>query len=243
MYEIKPLEEEWAKYNKKKRRPLYITIIVLSLIIAAVSLLDYKNISLFTLDTNKSVDSSKIKPSDVLVDTSITKLEVNQESSDATKVGTDKIRPVKITTSDNNPMEPGDVFIDEDESLNKGLKTATGLAVVEKVKPSKKIHFEIIDADSSVACQEVESRFSVAPDTDDALFLARVYYEKGNYKKSAHWALETNKLNGDIEESWLIFARSKAKTGQKNEAIRVLSQYAKKSNSVEANKLLHELKR
>jgi len=115
--------------------------------------------------------------------------------------------------------------------------------VAEKPKTRKKIHFEMVDANTPSAYKEIESRFAFAPDPDDALFLARMYYKNGNYRKAARWALETNKLNGNIEESWLIFARAKAKTGQKNEAIRVLSQYAKKSNSTEAKKLLKQLEK
>jgi len=225
MYDIKPLEEEWTKYRKKKRKPFYITVIVLLLLASAGAFIKYKKIPLFVMDKNKTVSSSEIKASDVLIDKSITTLEVKNELTDG-----------DAALSDNNPMDPGDVFIDEEGTSKKNIETP-----VKKAKV--KIQIEMTDADTPAAYQEVERRFSVSPDPDDSLFLARVYYKKANYRKAAHWALQTNKLNGDIEESWLIFARSKARSGQKNEAIRVLKEYVKRSNSSEAKKLLKKLKK
>ncbi len=236
MYDIKPLEEEWAKYRKKKRRPFYTTVVVLCLLGAAGAFVKYKKLPLFTMDNNKSVSSSTIKASDVLIDKPITKLEVKKEFSsiEASAAGTGK--PGVIIASDNNPMEPGDVFVDETTGNAKNT-------VIEPKRKKVKIQIEMTDADTPTAYRDVERRFSVSPDPDDSLFLARAYYKKLKYRKAAHWALQTNKLDGDIEESWLIFAKSKARSGQKNEAIRVLTEYAKKSKSIAAKKLLRKLKR
>ena len=236
MYDIKPLEEEWQKYRKKKRRPLFMILMVLLLLVAAGALVKYKHIPLFVMDKNETLSSSTIKASDVLIDKSITKLEVKKELSTIETTETVGEKHGVITTSDNNPMDPGDVFIDEEVKHKEN-------AILTPKRKKVKLHIEMTDAQTPAAYKEVERRFSVSPDPDDSLFLARVYYKKGKYRKSAHWALQTNKLNGDIEESWLIFARSKAKTGQKNEAIRVLKEYAKRSNSVAAKKLLKKLKK
>jgi len=236
MYDIKPLEEEWQKYRKKKRRPLYMILMVLLLLVAAGALVKYKNIPLFVMDKNETLSSSTIKASDVLIDKSITELEVKKELSALEANETAEEKPGVITTSDNNPMDPGDVFIDEEVKHKKN-------AILTPKRKKVKLHIEMIDAQTPAAYKEVEKRFSVSPNPDDSLFLAKAYYKKSKYRKAAHWALQTNKLNGDIEESWLIFARSKAKTGHKNEAIRVLKEYAKRSNSVAAKKLLKKLKK
>ena len=126
-------------------------------------------------------------------------------------------------------MDDSDVFIDKDN-------------IEDKKSISKKIHFQMVDANSPTASKEVEYRFTVSPNVDDSMFLSKIYYDKKSYSKAAYWSLQTNKLDGNIEESWLIFADSKAKIGQKNEAIRVLSEYVNKSNSIKAKKLLIKLK-
>ena len=239
---MKPLEEEWERYNKKRKRPLYIFLLIALLAAGVGTALKYSD--LLPLKTDKNNSKAKIQARDVLIDNKINKLEVHKEKAANVEISANEIKPaVSINSSDNNPMDPSDVFVDRDENMKKTVKNVSHPIAAEKPKIRKKIHFEMIDANSPRAYKEIESRFAFAPDPDDALFLARIYYKNGSYRKAARWALETNKLNGDIEESWLIFARAKAKTGQKNEAIRVLTQYAKKSNSSEAKKLLKKLKK
>jgi tetratricopeptide (TPR) repeat protein len=237
MYDIKPLEEEWEKYNKKRKRPLYIFMFIALLAIGIGTALKYSDLLPLNMDKNSS--KVKIQDSDDLIDNKISKLEVHRKQVTDVKTPLNETKPVV----DNNPMDPGDVFVDRDENMGKTVKDVKRPIAAEEPKTRKKIHFEMVDANTPRAYKEIESRFSFAPDPDDALFLARIYYKNGNYRKAAHWALETNKLNGNIEESWLIFARAKAKIGQKNEAIRVLSKYEKKSNSTEAKKLLKQLKK
>jgi len=242
MYDIKPLEEEWEKYNKKRKRPRYIFILIALLALGAGLAWKYSDYPLPNADKNSSI--RKIQASDVLVDKAISTLEVHKAKVKDNDIAVNGIKAVSAGRArDNNPMDPGDVFVDRDEKMVKTVKSTSKPVAEEQPRIRKKIHFEMVDANTPRAYKEIESRFAFAPDPDDALFLARVYYKKGNYRKAAYWALQTNKLNGDIEESWLIFARAKARTGQKNEAISVLTQYVKKSNSVEARKLLKKLKK
>ncbi len=105
----------------------------------------------------------------------------------------------------------------------------------------KKVHLEIIESTSVKAYKDVEDRFYQSEDINDALFLAKSYYRNGNYKKSEYWALQANRLDETIEESLLIFVKSKVKLGSKNEAISILTSYLKKSNSREAKKLLYQI--
>jgi tetratricopeptide (TPR) repeat protein len=106
---------------------------------------------------------------------------------------------------------------------------------------NKKMHLEIIESTSVTAYKDVERRFLESRDMDDALFLARSYYKKGDYEKAEYWALEINKLDEDMEEGLLIFVKSKAKMGRKNEAISILTSYVEKSDSQEAKKLLYRI--
>ena len=106
---------------------------------------------------------------------------------------------------------------------------------------NNKTQLNIIGTSSVVAYEDVEKRFAQSHDIDDALFLANGYYKRGDYIKSAYWALETNKLDADVEESIFIFVESKIKSGQVNEGISILKKYMKQSNSEEAKKLLFRI--
>lgn len=111
-----------------------------------------------------------------------------------------------------------------------------------KTTPAKKVHINIIEIADVVAYKDIEDRFYETREIEDSLFLARSYFNKGNYKKAEYWALQTNKVDDSIEESWLIFAKSKLKLGYKNEAIKILELYLKKYDSREAGRLLEKLK-
>ncbi|MDQ7047449.1 MAG: hypothetical protein Q9M39_07455 [Sulfurovum sp.] len=105
-------------------------------------------------------------------------------------------------------------------------------------KPKKAIHLDIIKTANARAFKDVEKRFRSSHDTEDSLFLARTYYDKGQYEQSEFWALETNKISPNIEESMFIFVKSKMKLGRKDEARNILTGYLKKSNSPKARNLL-----
>ncbi len=105
----------------------------------------------------------------------------------------------------------------------------------------KKVHLNIIETSSVSAYEDVEKRFHQSHDIDDALFLARSYYKKGNYDKSESWAYEVNKIDNNLEEGLLIFIKSKFKLKRKNDALSILNNYLKKSNSVEAKNLLNKI--
>ncbi len=113
----------------------------------------------------------------------------------------------------------------------------------ESPSKAKKVTIKVTSKKSTDSVRDIASRFAFAKDKDDALFLARYYYDKKQYKQALKWALETNKLDSDIEESWLIFAKSKARLGQRIEAIRVLQAYYDRSGSARAKKLLGLIRR
>ena len=233
MYDIKHLEEQWSRYNKKRRKPFYMwSILVFSIIGLSTFIFLNKEFILSEIETLSKIETIEKTVSEeslntVFLDESIKILAQKSEFINP--------KPIRKVISNNNPMDTSDVFID-----TKQVDNRSDIEVDTKAK--KKMHLEIIAMSGESTYKDVKNRFSLAPDPDDSIFLARNYYKDGNYEEAAHWALQTNKLNGDIEESWLIFAKSKAKTGQKNEAIRVLTMYVKKSGSFKAEKLLQKLK-
>ncbi len=245
MYDIKPLEDEWKKYNKKRRKPWYILGIIGFLLIVTSFLFLKYNISdllKFNDDSSNKVIAipleKKLDP--VLINGALTKLAIKEKKNKIFTEITD-IKPATVTVEDNNPMDEKEIM---HTSTVKKIKKP-----IVKVKPKivkklrKKMHLNIIKTTSISAYKDVAKRFYESHDADDSLFLAKSYYRKGNYKKAEHWALETNKVNGNIEESWLIYAKTKVKLGRRNEAIRVLMSYVKRSNSSRAKNLLYKIKK
>ncbi len=234
MYDVKQLEDEWKQYRKKKLRPWYIGILVLIsisvptaffLVNEKVDFSVLKTYFKFSKNTLSHVETSSTKvmktKSSVLVNDALDRLEMKKNVIDV--VGKAVKTPVNILVD--IPL-----LDDQDQS---------SVQAIQADKP--KMHLDIIETSSVTAYKDVEKRFLQSRELDDALFLARSYYKKGDYKKAEYWALETNKLDENSEESLLIFVKSKAKLGHRNEAVTILTTYIKESNSQEGKKLLYQI--
>ena len=202
MYEIKPLEDEWIQYKRKKRKPLVLTLLFTSISIVLVVVFVPKKLNV-----------------------------------DVVKNYIQKISK-RISSEDNRSSELSQEIVNLKVDKKKE-ELLVDIPVLEE--EHNKTQLNIIDTSSVVAYEDVEKRFSQSHDIDDALFLANGYFKRGNYVKSAYWALETNKLDADVEESIFIFVESKIKSGQVNEGISILRKYIKQSNSEEAKKLLFRI--
>lgn len=238
MYDIRQLEAEWKKYRNKKLRVWYIVLIILVLLgMVVIISINSKKMNFTTLkgyfqsskdastvqqqSNNRAVLNESGLRTSALLDRPLESLEVEegvievQESAERKSPGI--VEDVPILDDDTGPIETG-------------------------VPGSrKKVHLEIIESTGASAYKDVENRFYQSEDINDALFLARTYYDSGNYKKAEHWALQANRLDESLEESLLLFVKSKVKQGNKNEGISILTGYLKRSNSEEAQKLLYQI--
>ncbi len=252
MYDIKPLEEEWKKYHRKKRRPVYLFFfLLLGLLGGIFAFLNVKEFKIPNFSTqNSSKQSSDIttaKGGEVLLNDALYTLQVNKvevieniKPPVQMKVARNTVEPAPtLPIVDNIPVLE---IIEKPKPRKKPKKVARKPKII-KDKPRKKMHLNIIESSSVSAYKDVEKRFYESRDTDDSLFLAKSYYRKGKYKKAEYWALQTNKVNSNIEESWIIFAQSKLKLGRRNEAISLLTNYLKRSNSNRIRSLLYKLKK
>lgn len=238
MYDIKPLEEEWKKYRSKKLRPWYISSIVLTILVTLFVLfwgnentgriLNYmKRVLPIKHEAYKAPTTNENQvQKQVLVDDALNRLETKESVKSATENAAEEVNE-----------KPSDILVDV-PILEEGEE------VVEPEVPvvRQKIHLDIVETTSATAYADVEKRFLLSRDIDDALFLANSYYNKGNYKKAEYWAMQANKIDGETEESLLIFVKSKIKLGYKNEGISILTSYVERSNSEEAKKLLYQIK-
>ena len=233
MYDIPELEKKWRKYKRKQiQKPLIISFVILLLGAAAAAL------TLTYLNKKDSVEA-KVAKKEPKKESNVT---ANSKKDDA----------IIITRVSNNTKN-------SDNSID--------LSKAEIVKPNvpddeiRVIGFDKKDADkikkkyedvlvsNSKASEEkemalaLEEQFKESQDPQDSLKVARYYYKIGDYKKAETWAVNTNNLDGDIEESWLIFAKARAKQGFRVDAIKVLQSYYDETNSPKAKELLDKLRR
>ena len=259
MHNIQILEAEWKKYNKKKYRPYYL-LALLVMVVLAGSIYYVKNIKLdnvLVASEKKNADmqlnvlsQKKNVDAKLLVNGPIISLQKPKE------IKMEKIKPLmdmrKMNGENNEFVIPTLPVVDDIPIMdtpqiksNTVPTTYTQKKMIKKenMKPHKRKHLNIIESSGVGAYKEVETRFNQFHDADDALFLARMYYKKGDYKKAEQWALKTNKVNKNIEEGWIIFAKSKVKTGKVSDAIHILQNYIRQSDSQEAKQLLFKIQK
>ncbi len=214
MYDINALETQWRKYKRRK----YISVGLGSalILLAATGALYY--LSFGAQDTGK--DNFKTASN---TQTAMNKNEDKSLSAEVPSVSALKTKKgtMRITFGSSGAQDTKE----------------------ETYTPTKHVDIKVTSKNSKVTVQEMEARFKNTHDKDDALFLARYYYDAKKYSKALQWALETNKLDSEIEESWILFGKSKAKLGSRKEAIRVLQAYIERSESRKAKILLDKIRR
>ena len=72
--------------------------------------------------------------------------------------------------------------------------------------------------------------------------MARHFYEAGDYERAYNYALQTNRIDSRSEESWMIFAKSQYKLGQRKAALKTLQAYTAQSGSAKAQHLFDAMK-
>ena len=108
----------------------------------------------------------------------------------------------------------------------------------EDTKPKGVIKIETSEVNS---IQYLKEKFEKTNNIIFALMLAEEFYTTKNYTESSKWALIANQLDPDSEKSWLWFAKSKLKLGQKEDAIVALKAYLKTNKSKAAQTLLNQI--
>ena len=75
-----------------------------------------------------------------------------------------------------------------------------------------------------------------------ALELARLNFRNNNFKEAIKWSLAANDIDNSLEESWIIFAKSKYKLKQSDDAVKALREYNKNLNKASINELINKIK-
>lgn len=90
--------------------------------------------------------------------------------------------------------------------------------------------------------RDVIKRFNINKNPALSLFIAKKYYQLNEYENAYNYALATNNIDSNIDESWIIFSKSLVKLNQKDKAIQTLEQYISYSKSQNAKMFLDDLK-
>jgi len=106
--------------------------------------------------------------------------------------------------------------------------------LLEDEKPKGVIKIETQEVNSITYLKE---RFEKSHNIIFALMLAEEYYILKNYQDSNKWSIIANTIDADNEKSWILFAKSKLKLGQKQDAISALEAYLKNNKSKAAQSL------
>jgi len=110
---------------------------------------------------------------------------------------------------------------------------------IEPIKKQSSIQIDRQNTHDDI--NQVIKRFKKNNNPALSLFIAKKYYQLGEYHQSYNYSLMTNEINNDIEASWIIFAKSLVKLNEKSMAVETLNKYIAHSSSNRAKILLDEI--
>ena len=256
--DIFELERKLFRYRlKQKLHYIILTIVALSIGGAIVYYYTYAfsnaspkvEVSALVVDTNLSIAK---------LENNITKEEVEEKNQEIIPQAQTLFLQLPIIKT-NNSDKKNIPEITEDDIENKVLmrkmhtkaedtfyrnaeeiieSTLLAPPPLEDEKPKGRIKIETQEVNSIVYLKD---KFEKTHNIIFALMLAEEYYLIKNYKESNKWALIANSIDSDNEKSWIWFAKSKVKLGQKEDASLALKAYLKNNKSKTIESLLSQI--
>lgn len=259
MINTKELEKRWFKYKFKSyllHLIIFIGFVIVILIASIISNIETNFIDKISSQEKvekiqKIQKSLPITTSPELNNTQITP--TLEKSNTPPKKEIKELKEEKIVVKEKIVVAPSFSFVDQIASeLTTTIQPETPPKKVIQKEPiqrekQRELHhkkeraLKIVRQTTHSEIQGVIKRFEKNNNPALSLFIARQYYQIDEYKKAYNYALITNGINNDIEESWIIFAKSLVKLKEKKLAIKMLKKYIKYSNSYRANILLDDI--
>lgn len=137
----------------------------------------------------------------------------------------------KISTSNNTIQHTN-----KEDNIDTSVLAPPPLLEETKQKGIIKIESQEINS-----IQYLKEKFEKTHNIIFALMLSEEYYLSKDYPQSNKWALIANQLDSENEKSWIWFAKSKVKLGQKDDAVVALKAYLKNNKSKAAQTLLNQI--
>lgn len=253
MIDVIALEKKWKIYKIKSFIP-YIIIFVSSIVILLVLLFFFDRKNNEVNEKNITTINTPINNS-VIIELPKIKKEVVQVKNDdyiSKEKETDVAKKTVIISPSMDFMkkiEPNIMgFYSKEKDRLDDHKNVIAEKKVSEINDVEIVDKKVVNSviikrkDSYNDILEVVKRFNKNNNPALSLFIAKKYYELGNYSKSYDYALVTNDINSEIESSWILFAKSLVKLNKKEKAIIVLTRYIEHSNSNKAMLLLNDIK-
>ena len=262
MHNISSLERQWVKYKIKFFLPYIIIFLFAIILIVTLSFiliskdqnkkLDENIIQEKYVQVNKEVEEENISTKNKVVEKAIQQtqivdsIEKNENKKIVLTPSFDfmkKLRTDSIHSYDSKQVEQytqTTINTKEDklnpiqeEILNKDLNT---------INNNQKPQIDIKMKEDRSDVKDVIKRFKKNNNPALSLFVAKKYYQYKDYQKAYNYALITNEINNEIEESWIIFAKSLVKLNKRKKAVQTLTRYVNHSGSGNAKVLLDNIK-
>lgn len=253
MLNITDLERRWLRYKIKRFAPVIATLIVALLLVPVFFILNTNHVEEKKIQTPKpekpviptlssqSESSMELEPSMQFIETIGMDEEISQSSSKETP-SISAAATVRKSLKPSNPTPPKTSIkpalnVNPPPAYSQQSNTLQPL----KAPPVENKQTGMVRGNMAFDIRDVEERFASNANPQLGLFIARYYYDHGNYNEAYNYALKTNSLNNNIEESWILFAKSLIKLGKVDQARQTLTLYTSKHNSEEAKILLNSL--
>lgn len=270
MLNTRDLEQRWLKYKIKFYVPhfiIFISIIVILLILLTFINSDKKdskelsqNKTFIETQTDKSITVEAPKAELIKEEIEVKRTDYREVSTVSPK--TQEKKPSNI--GDNSlklapsldfmkSMQHSTLPYYNEEPAIAYEKASVIVEEIQELEPVEEIQakevvvkdeikqISIKRRDSSNDIRDIIKRFKKNNNPALSLFVAKKYYELGEYHKAYNYALITNQIDRDIDASWIIFAKSLVKLNQKEMAIETLKQHIDNSHSSSAKILLDEI--
>lgn len=249
MLDVRSLERRWIKYKIKRYFPYIagVLLIITMLITLPMIWLDTENVSEIKKTPSLSIHTSN--QTSTLADANKEQSTVLEPSMDFVKTFETVIPKPAIPSTPNPPITksiPQSVpatkvlNVPDSSTIKPPLKAPPPSATVA---PGDKQVTLNHNNESKLDIESVERRFKETSNPNLGLFIARYYYDHGNYADAYNFALKTNGINNKIDESWIIFSKSLMKLGKVEQAKKTLQLYIGESNSDSARALLDSIER
>ena len=263
MLNIRELQKRWLHYKIKSYLPSAVIITTLLIITAIVyTLFTVKNKEIpDTVDTKQIKESQNISQKKQKIVRKITQTPVinnhNQSTSLTLKpslsfmdnIKSEEQQPYNILNK--SSTSPQNKIIKKRNKVVQNAKIEEEYIDIEQKRQKKTTNPQVSQKKNIITIErrntqkdikEIIARFKKNNNPALSLFIAQKYYELGNYEQAYNYTLITNEINNDIEDSWLIFAKSLVKLHKREMAIKTLTKYINYSHSGNARILLNDIK-
>lgn len=195
-----------------------------------------------THSSTKSIDVLELQSPKVILSNiekeSSSKLAYPREDFDTTGTNHSAIKEETVLSSPQPRKIQPPLFRTKEEQIDEALLPPP-LDNSKDSKPKGFIKIESQQANNSLGY--LKEKFESTHSIIFALMIAEEYYKSGDFLDANKWSLIANNIDISNEKSWLLFAKSKVKLGQKEDAMRALKSFLQTNKSQAAQNLLNQI--